>query len=196
MMNNLSLKQYKAIDLTLLAVILAVFEAIASLAASKWFPLQLFSLSPTIAVVCIVMMRWGGWAAIHAVVGGLSFCIATGAEPKHFAIYCVGNCAALFALLFFKKLGKKRVKDSAFITAGYALAAFCAVMVGRWAISLVFGGDPAAIVDYFVADSLTLLFTVLVVLIARKPDGLFEDQKTYLIRTEDERKRHEDSEVL
>ena len=39
-----------------LAVILAVFEAITSLAASKWFPLQLFSLSPTIMVVCIVMM--------------------------------------------------------------------------------------------------------------------------------------------
>ena len=70
LMNNLSLKQYKAIDLAMLAVILAVFETITSLAASKWFPLQLFSLSPTITVVCIVMMRWGGWAAIHAVVGG------------------------------------------------------------------------------------------------------------------------------
>lgn len=195
-MNNLSLKQYKAIDLALLAVILAVFEAITSLAASKWFPLQLFSLSPTIAVVCIVMMRWGGWAAIHAVVGGLSFCIATGASPEQFAVYCGGNCAALLALLFFKKLGKKRVKDSAFITAGYAVSAFCAVMVGRWAVSLIFGGELGAIVDYFVADSLTLLFTVLVVLIARKPDGLFEDQKAYLIRTQDERNRHEDSEAL
>ena len=92
-MNNLSLKQYKAIDLAMLAVILAVFEAITSLAASKWFPLQLFSLSPTIAVVCIVMMRWGGWAAIHAVVGGLSFCIATGASPEQYAVYCA--CQAL-----------------------------------------------------------------------------------------------------
>ncbi|MBP1562449.1 MAG: hypothetical protein J6C38_01880 [Oscillospiraceae bacterium] len=195
-MNNLSLKQYKAIDLALLAVILAVFEAITSLAASKWFPLQLFSLSPTIMVVCIVMMRWGGWAAIHAVVGGLAFCIATGAAPEQYAIYCVGNCAALLALFFFKKYGKERVRSSALITAGYALTAFCGTMVGRWAISLFFGGELTAIVDFFIADSLTLVFTVLVVLIARKPDGLFEDQKAYLVRTEDERNRREDSDVL
>lgn len=195
-MNNLSLKQYKAIDLVLLAVILAVFEAITSLAASKWFPLQLFSLSPTIAVVCIVMMRWDGWAAVHAAVGGLAFCVATGASPEQFAVYCAGNCGALLALLFFKYFGKERVRKSWLLTACFAFTAFCGTIVGRWAVSLIFRGDFAAIVDFFVADSLTLVFTVVVVLIARKPDGLFEDQKAYLVRTEDERKRREDSDVL
>ena len=195
-MNNLSIKQYKVIDLAMLAVILAVFEAITSLAASKWFPRQLFSLSPTITVVCIVMMRWGGWAAIHAVVGGLAFCIAAGATPAEFVIYCAGNCAALLALLFFKYFGKERVRKSWLITAGYAFTAFCGAMVGRWAISLAFGGGFSAIIDYFIVDSLTLVFTVVVVLISRKPDGLFEDQKAYLVRTEDERKRREDSDVL
>ena len=195
-MNNLSLKQYKAIDLAMLAVILAVFETITSLAASKWFPLQLFSLSPTITVVCIVMMRWGGWAAIHAVVGGLAFCISTGASPEEYAIYCAGNCAALLALFFFKQFGKERVRGSWLYSAAFTLTAFCGAMVGRWAISLIFGGDITAIVDFFIVDSLTLVFTVLVVLIARKPDGLFDDQKAYLVRTEAERKRPEAPDAL
>lgn len=187
--------RYKAIDLAFLAVILAVFEAIASIAAKQWFPLQLFSLSPTITVVCIVMMRWGGWAAIHAVVGGLSYCIATGGEPKQFLVYCAGNCLALVALVFFKFYGKERVRGSFLMTAAFALTAFFGAIVGRWLISLCFDFDLLSIVDFFVADSLTLLFTVVVVLISRKPDGLFEDQKAYLIRTEDERKRRSEDEL-
>ena len=87
-------------------------------------------------------------------------------------------------------------KSEPCLTAGFAFTAFCGTIVGRWVISLIFGGDLTAIVDFFVADSLTLVFTVLVVLISRKPDGLFEDQKAYLVRTEDERKRREDSDVL
>ncbi len=39
------------------------------------------------------------------------------------------------------------------------------------------------------ADSLSLLYAVVVVLISRKMDGLFEDQRNYLIRTEAERRK-------
>lgn len=40
-------------------------------------------------------------------------------------------------------------------------------------------------------DSLSLVYAVVVVLIARRMDGVYEDQKSYLIRTEDERKRQD-----
>ena len=191
-----SFLRYKAVDLAMLAVILAVFEALASVAAKNWFPLQLFTLSPTLAVVSIVMMRWGGWAAIHAVVGGLSYCIATGGEAKQFAVYCIGNCAALLALFLFKIFDKEKVRGTWLKSAVFAFVAFCGAMIGRWVISLFFGGKPGEIVDFFVADCLTLVFTIVVVLIARRADGLFEDQRAYLIRTEDERKRREDSELM
>lgn len=189
-----SFLRYKAVDLAMLAVILAVFEALASVAAKNWFPLQLFSLSPTLAVVSIVMMRWGGWAAIHAVVGGLSYCIATGGDTKQFAVYCIGNCGALLALFLFKIFSKEKVRGTWLKSAVFAVVAFCGAMIGRWVISLFFGGE--SIITYFATDCLTLVFTIVVVLIARRADGLFEDQRAYLIRTEDERKRREDSELM
>lgn len=190
---NLSFKQYKAIDLALLAVILAVFEAITALAASKWFPYQLYTFSPTIAVICIVMMRWGGWAAIHAAVGGFAFCIASGGNIQQFAVYCIGNCFALAALVFFKikPIGKENVRGKFYYTVLYTVTAYCGAQIGRWMVGLFLGEPADSIITFFTTDIISLLFAVVVILLSRNIDGLFEDQKSYLIRTEEERKRHD-----
>lgn len=188
-MNNLSLKQYKAIDLVILAIILAVAETITAKAANVWFPEQLYTLSPTIAVVCIVMMRWSGFAAIHAVVGGLAFCIASGASPNQFVIYCAGNLLTLLPLVMIKILGKQKIVGSAMLTVCYTLLAFLGAQLGRWVVSLFFGTTVDSIIMFIITDLITLLFSVVVILIARRVDGLFEDQKAYLIRTQSERMR-------
>lgn len=188
---NLSFKQYRAIDLTILAVVLGICEFLTAKAAVSWFPSQLYTLSPTIMMVCIVMMRWNGYAAIHAAVGGLVFCLASGAGDKHILIYCLGNCFALSALLLFKAFGKKKIKDKFGYTVLFTLAAFLGAQLGRWLIGLLLGGSPDSIIVFLTTDSLSLLFAVVVVLISRKADGLFEDQKEYLIRVRDERKRKE-----
>lgn len=190
-MNNISFKQYRAIDLGILAVILFAVEALIAKAAGTWFTGQLYTLSPTIAIVCIVMMRWGGYAAIHAAAGGLAFCIASGASPQQFAIYCAGNCFALVSLLLIKKFGKQKIKDSVLLTILFTVTAFFGVQIGRWLVSLAFGGAVDTIIVFIMTDSLTLVFSVLVVLISRRIDGLFEDQKAYLIRTAEERRRAE-----
>lgn len=191
---NLSFKQYRAIDLGILAAILAVAEWMTASAATKWFPTELYTLSPTIAVVCIVMMRWGGYAAIHAAVGGAAFCIASGATFAQFAVYCVGNCFALLALIMFKALGKEKIREKYYFTILFAAAAFLAAQLGRWLVGLIFGAPADSIVGFFTTDLLSLLFAVVVVLISRRVDGLFEDQKSYLIRTEAERKRQRQAE--
>lgn len=188
-MDKLSFKQYRAIDLGIMAVILFVFEMITAMAAIKWFPDELYTFSPTITIVCIVMMRWGGFAAIHAMVGGLAFCIASGASVGQFVMYCLGNCLALLALLFFRPHGKGRVKESALLTMAFTVAAYAGAQIGRWLLGLFFGGGLDSAVVFFTTDSLSLVFALVVVLISRKLDGLFEDQKEYLVRTEDERYR-------
>ncbi len=190
-MKEISLKQYMMIDLFILAVIVFVFESVTALAASRWFPAELYTLSPTITVVCIVMMRWGGYAAVQAAAGGLAFCLVTGASLEQFAVYCAGNCLSLAALLFFKFLGKEKVRSKAYLSALFAASAFVGAQIGRWAVSLVFGGSPASLGTFFAADSLTLVFTVVAVLVSRRADGLFEDQKSYLIRTEAERRKQQ-----
>ena len=76
MNRSFSFKQYRGIDLTLFALILCVTEMLIVNAARFWFADQLYTVSAVAAVTAIVLMRWGPWAAIHAVLGGLVFCLA------------------------------------------------------------------------------------------------------------------------
>lgn len=188
---NLTFKQYRAIDLTIMGIILLICEFLAATAAAKWFPDELYTLSPTIAVVCIVMMRWNGFAAIHALLGGLAYCLSLGARDERIMVYCIGNCFALLALALFKLLGKEKIRSRYSFTALFTLTAFLGAQVGRWAVSVALGGPIGSFAAFLTNDIITLLFSVVVVLISRKSDGLFEDQKSYLIRTEEERRKAE-----
>lgn len=188
-MNNISFKQYRAIDLGIMAVILFVVETLTAKAANSWFPMEFYMLSPSIAIICIVMMRWGGFAVIHAVVGGAAFCLALGATWEQFVIYCIGNCFALVPLILIKALGKQKIKDSVVLSIIFTVLAFVGTELGRGLVSLIFGMTIDSMLAFFTTDSLSLVFAVVVVLISRRVDGLFEDQKAYLIRTESERRR-------
>lgn len=190
-MKNISFGQYRAIDLGILAIILVIAETLTAKAANVWFPGDLYALSPSIAIICIVMMRWSGYAVIHALAGGAAYCLALGASVKQFAVYCAGNCLALIALLMFKALGKAKVKASVLWSVVFTLAAFTGTQLGRYLVSLCFGEPASSLPRFFTTDCLSLLFAVVVVLISRRVDGLFEDQRTYLIRTEEERKREQ-----
>ena len=77
MRRQFSLAEHREIDLALFALILCVSEALIVRAASGWFADQLYTVSVVGAVTAIVLMRWGPWAAIHAVLGGLVFCRAS-----------------------------------------------------------------------------------------------------------------------
>ena len=59
-----SWKEYRAIDLTIMAVMLAVFEYLIIAAARFWFPNQLYTASLAASVTSIVYMRWSWWGAI------------------------------------------------------------------------------------------------------------------------------------
>ncbi len=195
MNNNISFGQYKGIDLTILTILTAGAEAVIALAASKWFQSELYSLSPMVALVCIVMMRWGAWAAIPAAASAVAFCVATGATGAQFLVYCVGNCGVLAALIWFKAMGKEKVRKHVGLSILYTLTAFAGMLVGRWLIAMLLGSGVKIIINFLLADCLSAVFAVVVVLIARRIDGLFEDQKAYLIRTEEERRKQRDDEA-
>lgn len=188
---ELSFKQYRNIDLAILLAVYAIGEVLTVRAARYWFPGELYSLSPTVAMLCIIMMRWGGYAVIHALAGGAILCLAMGAKPEQFVIYCIGNCLALTGLLWFKGLGKERIRQNAWLTAVYTVTVFCAVQIGRWLVGLFFGGGIGSIAGFFAYDSMSLVFAIFVVQITRRLDGVFEDQKTYLLRTQKELRKQE-----
>ena len=185
-----SFRRYRTVDLTIWTIIAAVVEAVVTLAASKWFPYQIYCLSTTVAIVSIVMMRWNGFAAIPAVAGGAvySICLAGGNIEK-ILVYCVGNCFMMLGLFLFKAIGKEKLRSKFYFSAIYAVVMFILAQVGRWVVSMFFGAEPGSILWFIFSDPITLLFAILVVLISRVPDGLFEDQKHYIIRTDSERKK-------
>ncbi|MBP3855859.1 MAG: hypothetical protein IK990_09655 [Ruminiclostridium sp.] len=170
---------------------LVTAEVVINIAARVWFPLEAYVLSPMIAIVCIVMMRWGPFAAVHAVGGGLALCIVSGAEAGQYAVYCIGNCFALAALLLFKKWDKKTIREKIPLTILFTVTAFCGAQIGRWLVGMCFGGDVTDIVRLVTTDSLSLIFAVITTLIARRIDGLFEDQIAYLLRTQAERNKEQ-----
>ena len=179
-------KEYRAIDLAMLAGALAIFEFIIVRAAIWWFPGQPFTVSLAAAMTSIVYMRWGAWGAIHAVEAGFVFCFFSGASGEQFFIYCIGNLFSVLAVLLLKAWGKERVRTG-HLSLIFPLLVQVLMQAGRAAVALLLGAEPANTVGFFTTDSLSLLFTFVIVWIARKLDGVYEDQKHYLLRVHAEK---------
>lgn len=185
-MRRVSLEQYRSVDLMMWVVMTIVFESITTIATIKWFYLQPVALSITLALICAVMMRWNGYAAIIAAVGGFVVCVFSGANIEQYAIYCIGNMFALIALFMMKCLGKERIQNSFLKKTLFATVAYIGMALGRWVVSLFFGGDLTAFTVYITTDIMSLLFAVVVLHILGKCDGMIEDQKAYLRRVWEE----------
>lgn len=181
-----SFSQYRGIDLTLFAVILCVSETLIVRAASYWYADQLYTVSVVGAVTAIVLMRWGPWAAIHAVFGGVLACFLAGARWDQYLIYGVGNLLSLLSLLLLKAWGKEETRRDALQSMGFALVTALLMQLGRAMLALVTGNGLGVCLGFFTTGVITDLFTVVVVWIARRLDGIFEDQIHYLLRIQRE----------
>lgn len=176
-----SWKEYRAIDLSLLAVGLAVFEFLIVRAANWWFPGQPFTVSLAAAITTIVYMRWGAWGALHALEAALVFCYFSGATGEQYLIYGMGNLFSLPALLLLKAVGKEKVRTGR-LALVFPLLVQLLMQTGRAVVAFFLGTDLANLVGFFTTDSLSLLFTLLIVWTAGRLDGIYEDQKHYLLR--------------
>lgn len=185
-MRRITVEQYRNVDLMMWIVMTLIFETITTMATIKWFYLQPVALSITLALVCAVMMRWNGYAAIIAAVGGLVVCIISGANIEQYIIYCIGNMFALIAMLLMKYLGKEKIQNGFLNKVLFATVAYVGMVLGRWIISLFFGGDFTAFTVYITTDIMSLLFAVMILHILGKCDGMIEDQKAYLQRVWEE----------
>lgn len=183
----MTFKEYRRVDLLLLAVITFVFELIATMASVKWFWFQAIAISITLTMVCITMMRWSGYAGLHCFLGGLAYCIASGATPQQYVIYALGNMGLLLGLLLIKLCGKERIRESRIVLTVYVVLSFVGMIAGRWLVGLLFGGTLQDIIAYFMAEMISLLFAIVVLNLMKKTDGMIEDQKAYLLRLEREK---------
>ena len=186
MNRQISFGQYRAIDLTILTVVLTICQGLIWMATSFWYPEQNYVVSPVAGMAALVLMRWSGWAAIPMAAGGLFYAFLSGGTVQHLLIYGAGNLAALAALLMFKLFGKERIRKESFLAVVFAIAVQLLMQLGRAGMAALFGFGTAACLGFITTDVLSILFTVFIVWTVRRIEGLFEDQKNYLLRIQKE----------
>ena len=131
---KISFEQYRAIDLSILSVVLVICQFLTHLASSFWFPEQLYVVSPVAGMTALVMMRWSAWAAIPAGLGGMLFVWMSGGSLQQMLIYVIGNLVSLAALILFKLFGKERVRKDSFLAVTFAIAVQLLMQLGRAAM--------------------------------------------------------------
>lgn len=188
MKQQISFSQYRSIDLTILAVVLAFSQFMIFMATSFWFPEQMYVVSPVAAMTALVMMRWNAYGAIHAALGGLIYALLAGGNGQQLLIYGAGNLLSILAMIVLKLFGKERVRTDGFLSLTFAFCVQLLMWLGRAGLAALFGYEPAACIGFITTDVLSGLFTLVIIWIVRRIEGLFEDQKQYLLRLDRERK--------
>lgn len=190
----ISLQQYRLTDLFLFALILALAELLAFFAI-VWFPsAAMFTFSLTLPIALVVMMRWGWYGAFYAVGGALIYCLlhSDSATGVTYLVYCIGNACIALVLIYLKLVGKERIRKKWYLSVVLVLIAWLVVNLGRTVVSAIAGNNFWSVLGGFCGMSdnglLTLAMAIIIVLVMRRIDGMFEDQKKYLLRLDAERK--------
>lgn len=195
MQRQITFRQYRCMDIFLFSLLLCISEVLIVLGTNCWFQGADFTLSLSCAVAAIVMVRWGAWAAVPLAAGSAVFCImqaltvAGGIQWQQWLIYLLGSQAALLMLLFLKKWGWQKIKADVLVAIAYGLLTALLMQAGRMAVSIILGNAPGVSFGFITTDILSTLFSVLLVWIAARLDGLLEEQKHYLLRIQEEEKQ-------
>lgn len=133
------------------------------------------------------MARWGWFAVIHALLGGFVYCVSSTGTVAQFLCYLSGNLLCLVLVFAVRKGNWQKIKANTVFTILYGVCVALLMQLGRGLVALVLGYELAACVEFITTDSLSGIFAALVICIAARLDGVFEDQKHYLIRINEEK---------
>ena len=176
-------------DLFFFSLILVISEVLITLGATVWFPGEPYTVSLSCAVAAIVMVRWGWWAAVPMAAGSISFCLVSHAAPVQWIIYLAGSMAGLAMVPVLKKKGWESLHGNVLWLLGYGLCTALLMQLGRAVVALVLGNNLQVCAGFFTTDILSTLFSVLLVWIAKRLDGMLEEQRHYLKRIQEENKQ-------
>lgn len=177
----MSFKQYRTLDLTIFIGMYALCEYLVVKAATVWFD-EPYSISIMLPLLAIVMMRWDKYSVIHAIVYALLFVYYQQGNLNQYIIYLVGNLGFMLMLIYVNKVGKDKIRSSFFDASLYMVVGFLLMEIFRGIASMVVAGSNIGVILQFVmTDMLSLVFAILVVIVVRKMEGIFQDQKQYLL---------------
>lgn len=194
----ISVKQYRATDLFVFALILAVSEVL-SVLARKWFPAAAtYTFSLLVPIALTVMMRWGWQSVIYASACGLFKCLLAiySATWVDFLTQIIGNAFIALMLIPAKFIGKDKIRSKWWTSVLFYVGGWLCVYLGRSVVwTICYAISPvenlpawAGFVNFGVGELFSLVVGFVLVLVLRRIDGMFEDQITFLKRLDKERR--------
>lgn len=180
-----TIRQYRAIDCSLFALMLIIFETVIVRAATAWFPKEAWMVSVVPAVTAVLMVRWGPWCAVHAVLGGIVTVAAMKGNGTQFLVYGIGNLAALAVWPLVRKRGWEDLHRNGLVLFLFGALTVLAMQAGRALAALAAGTPPEGLLLFVTSDAVTYIFTLVILWITTRLDGVLEDQKHYLGRVND-----------
>ena len=184
-----SLSLYRLIDTAIWLALMLVFESLVVRAALKWFSAQAYYVSVVPAIAAIVYMRWGAWGVIHAVLGGAVTGLMMGFGKDGILIYMLGNALSVLAVGLIKLFGSESLRKDVLKTLLYGLTVFVLMLAGKALVAVALGSPIKQAFTAFAPEVVILLFTEVILWIARRLDGVFEPQAHYVRRVQQEQEQ-------
>ena len=190
----ISFRQYKYTDLFFFALVLGLSEILIFCAYNYWFKstIDKFYINFMLAIALTVIMRWGWVGGIYAVLDGIILSAVGGGGWQRYLSYIIGTACILSVLLLTKFVGKEKIRSKWYLTLAYIIVGWVSVNLGIACMSAIFGENFLSALmlsfGYGVYGALPLAAAIVVIMILRRLNGMFEDQKHYLLRQDRERK--------
>ena len=189
----ISIKQYRFTDLFLFAVILVVFDIIAHFAAQAFAGAAMFTFTLTVPIVLLVMMRWGWPSVFYAVLDGIMLSLLNNIGSwQSYLSFSIGNCFMMLLLLATKFIGKEKIRSKWYFSVLFVVAGWVLMNLGITIVQSIVGYNFLSqfIVNFGMGANglLSLAMAIVIIVVMRRLNGMFEDQKHFLLRLDEERK--------
>ncbi len=176
------------LDIILFTAISCALEGMIYLAA-KQFESATFIVNFYLTLSLLLIYRWNLFGWIGSFLLTLGFCLINGASWQSYIIYLGGTIALGALLLYFAKFDKRLIVKTVKGTLLYGIAGFSIVIITRSLIAFAFDQSMLDnLLTQAAMEALNLAIGLIILLICRKQNGLFEDMNDYLVRIAEERK--------
>ena len=189
----ISLRQYRLTDLFLFAGILIAFDLLAHFTPRLFGSAAFFTFTLTVPIVLMVMIRWGWPCVLFAVGDGLFMSALNNTYSwQSYLCYSLGFAAITLLLIPLKFIGKQKITGKWYFSVLFVVCAWLIMNFALTCFEAICGNDFAGMLVFNIGlnatGMLSLAIGIVVILVVRRLDGMFEDQKHYLIRKDNERK--------
>lgn len=189
--NLISFKQYRVGDLCVF-IVLAIIAELVCYFAQFWFPSAAFyTLNLMLPLITLVIVRWGWWGVILAACEGVLYAAIRGGGWQSYLITIIGNAAIAVELLLIRMIKEERLYKHWYWAFLVTLAGWTAMNLVRACLSAIFYKNFLVQLETAFGFSdcglLALVMGEIIILVCRRLDGLFENQKSYLLRLKKER---------